>query len=156
VIGVGVMGRNYLRAAKAAGIEISAIYDINADHVEAAAAEYGCKIIADPNFAHMTAAVIAVPTAAHAGTAGALLKRGVHCLVEKPFAATESECRALIETAAIKNLVLQVGHVERFNPAIVALRAKNIDPAAITAISARRMGPASERSILCAHSSPWP
>lgn len=145
VIGVGVMGRNYLRAAKAAGIEITAIYDINADHAQSAAAEYGCRIMSNLNDPDITAAVIAVPTGVHASTAAAFLKRGVHCLVEKPFAATEAECRALIEAAAINRAVLQVGHIERFNPAIVALRAKNLDPAAITSITARRMGPASAR-----------
>jgi len=145
LIGVGVMGRNYLRAAKAAGIEIAAVSDINADHARAAAAEFGCRFVDDLSAADITAAVIAVPTAAHASTAGALLQRGVHCLVEKPFAATEAECRALIESAAINNVVLQVGHIERFNPAIAALRAKELDPAAITTITARRMGPASAR-----------
>jgi UDP-N-acetylglucosamine 3-dehydrogenase len=143
VIGAGVMGRNYLRAAKGAGIEIAAVADADAKQATSAAAEFGCTVATDLH--DITAAVIAVPTAAHAGVAGALLKRGVHCLVEKPFAATEAECRALIETAAINRAVLQVGHVERFNPAIAALLALNVDPATITGLTARRMGPASAR-----------
>ena len=145
LIGVGVMGRNYLRAAKSAGIEIAAVHDINADHARTAAAEFGCAFVDDLSAADIKAAVIAVPTAAHAVTAAALLKRGVHCLVEKPLAATEAECRALIEAAAINNVVLQIGHIERFNPAIAALRAKKLDPATITSVTARRMGPASAR-----------
>ncbi len=143
VIGAGVMGRNYLRAAKAAGIPIAGIIDSNAAQAKAAATEYGCDITVEAH--DIDAAVVAVPTAAHAAIAGPLLKRGVHCLVEKPFAAAEAECHALMEAAVIGRAVLQVGHIERFNPAIAALFASAIAPETITTLTARRMGPASAR-----------
>ena len=144
LIGAGVMGCNYLRAAKARGIEISGIIDTDLEKARRAAAEYGCRVMtsaAPPP----DAAVIAVPTAAHGATALPLLPAGVHCLVEKPLAGAESECRALIDAAASNRRILQVGHVERFNPAAEALLARKIDPALITALKARRMGPASAR-----------
>lgn len=143
VIGAGIMGRNYLRAAKAVGIAIAGLIDSNRSSAESAATEFGCEILATPENAE--AAVIAVPTAAHAAIAVPLLKKGIHCLVEKPFVASEAEGRALIDAAAINNVVLQVGHVERFNPGAEALIACNIAPTSITSLTARRMGPASAR-----------
>ncbi len=137
------MGRNYLRAAKAAGIPIAAVIDSNAVQAKSAAAEFGCAVMTDTQ--GITAAVVAVPTAAHAAIAGPLLKSGVHSLVEKPFAASESECRALMEAAVMGRAVLQVGHIERFNPAVGALLARAISPSTIVSFTARRMGPASAR-----------
>jgi predicted dehydrogenase len=66
------------------------------------------------------AAVIAVPTPYHYLVAKPLLQNGIHCLVEKPFTLNVEEAEELIETAKTGNLVLQVGHVERFNPAVIA------------------------------------
>lgn len=143
IIGAGVMGRNYVRAAKAAAIPIAFITDANPDAAAVVAAEYGCVVKENPKPSDMDAAVIAVPTAHHAAVALPLLRAGVHCLVEKPFVATADEGRSLI--AAAGNAVLQVGHIERFNPAVEALAACNIDPTRITGLTARRMGPASAR-----------
>jgi predicted dehydrogenase len=143
IIGAGVMGRNYLRAAKAAGISIAFITDANPDAAAKAATEYGYAVKENPEPSDMDAAVIAVPTAHHAAVALPLLKANVHCLVEKPFVATADEGKALI--AAAGNAVLQVGHIERFNPAVEALNACDIDPAQITSLTALRMGPASAR-----------
>jgi predicted dehydrogenase len=144
VIGAGVMGRNYLRAAKTAGIPIAFITDTTADAAKAAGAEFGCAVNLDPRASDMQAAVIAVPTAAHAAIAAPLLKAGIHCLVEKPFVASEAEGRNVI-AAAGAHAVLQVGHIERFNPAVEALTAQAIDATTITSLTARRMGPASAR-----------
>jgi predicted dehydrogenase len=143
LIGTGVMGRNHLRAAKTSGIPIAGITDSNPAQAEAAAAEYGVSVLTSLD--DIDAAIIAVPTAAHVITALPLLQRGVHCLVEKPFAATEQECTALIESAAVNMAVLQIGHVERFNPAITALLTRGIKSADITVLTARRMGQASAR-----------
>lgn len=143
LIGTGIMGRNHLRAAQAAGIPIAGILDSNPAQAEAAAAAYACPVLTSLD--GIDAAIIAVPTAAHITTALPLLQRGVHCLVEKPFAASEPECQALIEAAAVNRAVLQIGHVERFNPAITALFARDIKGGDITSLTARRMGPASAR-----------
>lgn len=143
IVGAGVMGRNYLRAARTAGIPVYGILDINTEQAGAVGAEFGCAALRD--FAGIDAAVIAVPTAAHAATALPLLRKGVHCLVEKPFAAGEAECRELIDAAASAPAVLQVGHIERFNPAAEQLFAREIPACDIQALTARRMGPASAR-----------
>ena len=143
VVGAGVMGRNYLRTLGAAGIESPAVLDIDGERARAAASEFGAHVAA--NLRDFDAAIIAVPTASHAATTLPLLKSGIHCLVEKPFAASETECRALIAAAATADVVLQVGHIERFNPAIEALLVQGIDPTAIKFMAARRAGPASAR-----------
>ncbi len=143
VIGAGVMGRNYLRAARTAGLKIDAVVDVDAIHARSAAEEFGCRIAAGAGA--FDAAIIAAPTAAHAATAWPLLQAGVHCLVEKPFAASEAECRRLMDAAAASGAVLQIGHIERFNPAVEALIERGVAPSEITAITGRRMGPASAR-----------
>ena len=135
------MGRNHLRAAANAGLPISGIFDLDAERARTASAEFNVPVL--ETFDGLGAAIIATPTAAHTSCALPLLQKGVHCLVEKPFAAGEDECRRMIDAAAITGAVLQIGHIERFNPAIEALLARNIDPAAITHLSARRAGPAS-------------
>ncbi len=141
VIGAGVMGRNHLRAAQAAGIPIAAVIDTDKTCARAAADAYGCDV--SETLDGFDAAIIAVPTAAHAPMTLPLLHAGLHCLVEKPFAASEAECRALIDTAAIRQRVVQVGHIERFNPAIEALFSHA--PRNLRTLTARRMGPASAR-----------
>lgn len=143
VVGAGLMGRNHLRAAKAAGIEIAGVMDADADRAHAAAAEFGCTIA--PDLRTMGAVVIAIPTAAHAATALTLLQAGIHCLIEKPLAPSEAECEALIDAAETAGAVLQVGHVERFNPAVDALLAQGISPTDVTLITSRRTGPAGAR-----------
>lgn len=144
VVGAGVMGRNYLRAAKAANIPIAAVIDTDMARAQEAGAEYGlpAKNAIDPD---IDAAVVVVPTAAHVSVAAPLLARGIPCLVEKPFAGSAAECRTLIDAAGKSGAVLQVGHIERFNPAAEALFAHKFDPAAISAITTKRMGPASAR-----------
>ena len=141
VIGAGVMGRNHLRAAQNVGIAIAGVMDSDTTRAQAAQTDYGAAVL--ETLDGIDAVIIAVPTAAHFPTALPLLKKGVHCLVEKPFAATENECRQLIEAAAVNRAVLQVGHIERFNPAIQALAARK--PAGITHMATRRVGPASAR-----------
>ncbi len=141
VIGAGVMGRNHLRAAQNGGIAIAGVFDSDLARARAAHTDFGATVL--ETLGSIDAAIIAVPTAAHFPTALPLLKKGVHCLVEKPFAATESECRQMIEAAAVNRAVLQIGHIERFNPAVEALAARK--PAGITRLTARRAGPASAR-----------
>lgn len=143
VVGAGVMGRNHLRAAQAADIPIAAVIDTDRASAEAAAETYGCAV--GETLDGFDAAIIAVPTAAHAPTALPLLNAGIHCLVEKPFAGSEAECQALMDAAAVRQCVLQVGHIERFNPAITALLNHVPDLASVRSLTARRMGPASAR-----------
>ncbi len=150
VIGAGVMGRKHMHAANAsAAVILSIIYDVDADHRAAAADEFKCMAAAslEEACAQADAAVIATPTQAHHSAAMTCLNAGLHCLVEKPLASTEPECRALIDSAAVKNLVLQVGHTERFNPAVETLSAQTLAPGEIHTITARRMNPPASRII---------
>jgi predicted dehydrogenase len=89
------------------------------------------------------AAIVAVPTAAHFTVATTLLEAGLPCLVEKPLARTLEEGRALVELARVRRLPLMVGHVERFNPAVLALLAMDLRP---RFLEAQRVSPFSFRS----------
>ncbi|MGA2090702.1 MAG: Gfo/Idh/MocA family oxidoreductase [Endomicrobiales bacterium] len=123
VIGVGSLGQHHARImATHPGSELVAIVDTDVKRREKIASSFS---VASFDSAHdiiglAQAAVISVPTPLHYMIAHELLFAGVHCLVEKPFTSTVEEAQELIAIARDKNLVLQVGHVERFNPAVTA------------------------------------
>jgi len=124
VIGCGHFGRFHAQKYKALpGAELIAVVDCDRDAAERLAGELGVTPLTDVDAlpARIEAASVAVPTREHESVAGALLDRGVHVLVEKPIAATVAQARRLIELAAARRCVLQVGHLERFNAAILAL-----------------------------------
>src|SRR5690606_41672779 len=79
-----------------------------------------------------------------------LLEAGIHCLVEKPLAATEPECMALIAAAKAGSAALLVGHIERFNPAVEALAARGLAPAAVKSRSEEHTSELQSReNIVC-------
>jgi predicted dehydrogenase len=98
--------------------------DINPDRAGAAASEYGCSIYASPGelAGKIDAAIVAVPTSDHAEVGCILLENGIDVLVEKPIASDLASAKRLVDTAARHGRVLQVGHLERFNPAVAALK----------------------------------
>lgn len=149
VIGAGVMGKRHIAAAKRIGAPIAAVVDADAAQAKAGAEMAGCPVFADSAslIGNIDAAVIAVPTAAHVPIAAPLLTAGIGCLVEKPLAATQAECRELIAAATEGRAVLQVGHIERFNPAIETLVYAGPPPASIAALAARRMSASSARVL---------
>jgi predicted dehydrogenase len=150
IVGAGVMGKRHLATAKSVtGIELTAVVETDAACAAAAAGLVSCPVVADAAalVGKIDAAIIAVPTAAHITTARPLLRAGIACLVEKPLAGSEAECRALITAATQGGAVLQVGHIERFNPAVETLMHANLAPASIRAIAARRMSAASARVL---------
>ena len=125
VIGAGVFGRHHLRILSQSPLaELAGVADLDPARASAAGAEYGCSVVA--SIADLTgkadAAVVAVPTSAHAEVGCALLASGIDVLVEKPIASDVASARRLVDTAAQHERVLQVGHLERFNPAITALK----------------------------------
>ncbi len=125
VAGAGAFGRNHLRViAASARAELAAIYDPDAERCRAAAAEFGAAPCAslEELAARCDAAVVAAPTTAHADLACRLMEAGLDVLVEKPMAATLDEAARMIETADRRARILQVGHLERFNPAVEAAR----------------------------------
>jgi len=124
VIGCGDFGRNHVRVYRELGADIAGIYDVHAARRERVAAEFNVPILPDiENLAgSVDAASVAVPTAAHAQVGCALLEQGIDVLVEKPMAASLAEADRLIAAARAHRRILQVGHVERFNPGLAAIR----------------------------------
>jgi predicted dehydrogenase len=125
VIGAGVFGRHHLRIlSRFEAVELAGVVDIDANRAAAAASEYGCPACGsiDQLAEGLDAAVVAVPTSAHAEVGCALLEDGVDVLMEKPIAVDVASGQRLVDTAARHGRILQVGHLERFNPAITALK----------------------------------
>jgi len=124
VIGVGYLGRFHaLKYAALPGAALLAVVDPDREARDRVAAETGCRAVADYRdiLGEVDAVSIATPTPLHFQIAGECLERGVHVLVEKPVTETPAQARQLIAAAARRGLVLQVGHLERFNAAILAL-----------------------------------
>ena len=145
VIGVGYLGR--FHAQKYAALpeaELVAVVDANQEHREQVAAETGCRPVADYReiLGEVDAVSIATPTPLHYPIARECLERGIHVLVEKPITTTIEEARSLVETAARVGRILQVGHLERFNAAILALAGTLRTP---RFVESHRLAPFKER-----------
>lgn len=122
VIGVGNLGQHHARILKdIPGVELSGIAEVNLKRARDTSRklEVRCVENYESLFGHIDAAVIAVPTPAHYEVAHAMLSCGIHCMVEKPITNTLEQAEHLVALAAEKNLILQIGHVERFNPAVL-------------------------------------
>ncbi len=146
VVGVGHIGKNHARLyAEAPSAEFTAIYDIDRGKAEDISREFGVAISDSlGDFAEsVDAASVATPTSAHFEVAQQLLERGKHLLIEKPIAENTAHASQLAELAAERGLVLQVGHVERFNPVLGALEARLTHP---RFIEAHRLSPYPNRS----------
>ena len=124
VVGVGHLGRIHAqKLAGMAGVSLVGVADPIEAHRTAVARAHGTQAFADHRqlLGLIDAAVVATPTRWHNAVALDLLNQGIHCLVEKPLAPTEAECAELVDAARRRALVLEVGHVERFNPALAAV-----------------------------------
>lgn len=146
VIGAGRLGRHHARwYAEMDETELVGVVDTDADVGRQVARRHGA--VYAPSAAELppniVAASVVTPTQQHHAVTTQLLSAGVHCLVEKPLAATVEQAREMIRLAREKNLVLQVGHIERFNPALVAALTRRSDP---RFIECRRIAPFSFRS----------
>ena len=136
VVGVGHLGRIHARLAAALPeIELVAIVDSRPEARAAVAAETGARPVAEYRelFGEVDAAVVATPTFSHHAVASDLMRGGVHVLVEKPLTPTVAECEELVQLARRRQLVLQVGHVERFNPGLVSVQDRLQEPKYIEA-----------------------
>jgi predicted dehydrogenase len=146
VAGVGHIGSNHARIyAELPSVEFSAVYDIDAARAKAIAKKYAVTAAKSlQEFADLVDAVsVATPTSTHHAIAHPLLTLGKHLLVEKPITENTIEASELVELAARRGLVLQVGHVERFNPILSALEARLSHP---RFIEAHRLSPYPDRS----------
>lgn len=124
VVGVGDFGRNHARIySQLAGAELVGIVDADPERARKAAADFSTAVLPDLESlrGRIDAASLAVPTVHHAQIGCRLLEMGIDVLVEKPIAASLAEADRLIEAASRHGRVLQVGHLERFNPAVRAV-----------------------------------
>jgi predicted dehydrogenase len=124
VVGCGDFGRHHLRVYRELGAEIAGIYDADPARRDRLAAEFGVPALAgiESLAGRVDAASVAVPTVSHAQVGCSLLAHGIDVLVEKPMAASLAEADELIAAARRHDRILQVGHVERFNPGLAAVR----------------------------------
>ena len=152
VAGVGAIGRNHARvmaelaSTSQGAIEFGAIYDVDQGRAEELAAVFNTKAVSSlEDFVGLVdAATVAVPTVAHREIGGALLDHGKHVLVEKPISDSLDEAQWLVNKATERGLILQVGHIERFNPVMRQLEERMNSP---RFIEAHRLSPFPNRSM---------
>jgi predicted dehydrogenase len=128
VVGAGAFGRNHLRvvrdaAAGGANVELSAVVDQDSARATEAASEFGCAALVDWRdlAGKADTAIVATPTTTHAEVACGLIGFGMDVMVEKPIASSVLDAGRIVSAAKEAGRVLQVGHLERFNPAVLAL-----------------------------------
>ncbi len=124
VVGAGDFGRNHARVYRQLeGVELVGVLDSDSERARRVADEFGTGVL--PDLASLSgrvdAASVAVPTSEHARVGCRLLAQGIDVLIEKPIAASVSEADLLSDAARQYARILQVGHLERFNPALVAV-----------------------------------
>jgi predicted dehydrogenase len=136
VVGVGHIGREHARIySRLPGVEFVGLCDLDGHVAEKLAQKHGVKSFASVQALaeEVDAATISTPTNTHHEIASHLLKLGRHVLIEKPIADSTEQAKELVELATAKGLILQVGHIERFNPALSALEEKLTKPRFIEA-----------------------
>jgi len=136
VVGVGHLGQHHARIlAEIPEVELVAVADSRIEQAQAIASKLGCRAVGDYRklFNDVDAVSIAVPTTLHREVAGAFLDRRIATLVEKPLAANCLEAEELVALAEARRTLLQVGHIERFNPALSALEGLPMRPKYISA-----------------------
>ncbi|HKE00812.1 MAG TPA: Gfo/Idh/MocA family oxidoreductase [Planctomycetota bacterium] len=146
VIGAGHLGRIHARIyAETPGVKLVAVVDPREDRAGAIAERYEARASARPDDlpGDVDVVSVATPTSTHAATAIPLLRRGIAVLVEKPIAATLEDADALLDAARAGGAMLSVGHSERFNPGVSAIREMRIRP---RFVEAHRLAPFSFRS----------
>jgi predicted dehydrogenase len=147
VVGVGAIGQNHARVlAELPQAELAAIFDTDADRAKELADKYGARPVSDlATFAELVdAATVATPTVTHAEIGGTLLDLGKHILVEKPITTNVADAQMLVDKARKQDRILQVGHIERFNPVMKNLEAHLSNP---RFIEVHRLSPFPQRSM---------
>lgn len=148
VVGVGYLGRFHAQkyAALSDQVELVGVCDTQIESAKKVAEELKTKAFGsiDELIGKIDLATVATTTTMHYPTAKKLLEAGIHLLVEKPLTETLSQAQELEQIAINKKLILQVGHIERFNPSFVALIKKNLKPIAFEAF---RLAPFKPRAL---------
>jgi predicted dehydrogenase len=150
VIGVGRMGRHHARIYHDLPLsQLLAVVDPDEDRAGALADQYQCDALGSidallDKYPQVRAVSVAAPTVYHQSTADRLVRQGIACLVEKPLAESVEVGKRIVETARDHQTLVQVGHTERFNPAVRAIRDWDITP---RFIECDRVSPMTFRSI---------
>lgn len=147
IAGLGHIGKNHARIlAELPDCELAAVFDTNADTAHEIAAKYGTRAVSSlEEFSDaVDAATIATPTPTHFAIARQLLSAGKHLLVEKPITESTEDARNLVQLSLDAGRILQVGHVERFNPVMSKLEELLTQP---RFIESHRLSPYPNRSI---------
>lgn len=133
VVGVGALGRHHARIlSQLDHVELVAVADSQAERGQAVADQHQTRWVSDYrdllNQVLVDAVSVVVPTSAHRTVAGAFLEKGIPVLVEKPIAGNVQDAEELVDLASRADVLLQVGHIERFNPAFRAAAPKIVNP----------------------------
>ena len=145
VLGLGMIGRHHARLLQASpDVDFAGAVDPDGDRY--AAVHDRAKVFASMDeLGELDFAIVAVPTEAHVEAVRSLAGRGVHLLVEKPLAATAAEAQEIIDVVAAAGVRAAVGHVERFNPALLELRRRLDELGEVLLIRTERVGPFPDR-----------
>lgn len=141
VIGAGKIGTFHTRTlSKMDGVELVGVCDTNLERAKALAQEYSCKPFTEYSelLKNVEAVIVATPTPLHHEIGMYCLNHKIHTLLEKPIASTMEQARELVKAAQENKVLLQIGHIERFNPAVVEAFKYVKDPKFIVI---KRMGP---------------
>jgi predicted dehydrogenase len=147
VVGCGRMGRLHAKVySQMPHVKLVGVYDVNPEAAQIAADEVGCSIFEDIEsmMSRVSAVTIATPTNVHPDLAEPFLKNKISCLIEKPLARDVASARRIVDAAKASGTVVQVGHIERFNPAFIAMQRLNIHP---RFIEVTRISPLTFRSV---------
>jgi len=146
VIGIGVMGKNHVRVVNSLeNVELVALADSDEELLKETAEQYDVKSFSDYkellNNEELDMVSVVVPTKLHKEVALAAIEKGLHVLIEKPIALDEKDAEEIITAAKKKNVKIMIGHIERFNPAVIELRKHLKDAGEIYKIDVQRIGP---------------
>ena len=131
VAGVGHLGKLHVKMlADMPGVQLAGVFDTDETKAKSVAAEYGTRAWStlDALMEQVDAITVATTTTAHFAVASEALQRGVHVFLEKPITETVAEANEICRLARERNVIVQVGHIERFNPAILALEGFPLQP----------------------------
>lgn len=148
VVGVGNMGQHHTRVlSMLKDVELVGVADVNVERGIDTASKYRVRFFEDYRdlLLHVDAVCVAVPTRLHHSVGMTCLQAGIHVLIEKPIAASIAEAESLVNAAAESQCILQVGHIERFNPAFQELH-KILKTEELLALEAHRMSPYADRA----------
>ena len=130
IVGVGHLGQIHCKCITQTQLQLAGVYDINEQQANTVAKQFNCEPYNsyDDLLTNVDAVIIAAPTTVHALLAQRAIDAGKHLFIEKPVCATLEEANRLLDAAKDCGLVIQVGHVERFNPAFRAIESLAVKP----------------------------